>query len=183
MGWWRVGPAGATRDLWVLADGPGRPRYGPWITPAGHDVWSVLATVGPRGLDVGVSWVQQAGSRGTRPTPMLWQSDLSGFKLMTAGMVEFLNGHGAELLTFPDVEVRLRNGGEVPGYVGVLEPVGVPAVVHAEFSDRRTHRIIVDDDIARALKDSRLPGLRLEQMDHTFPGDAADDDNDYEDED
>ncbi|WP_121253106.1 hypothetical protein [Nocardioides ferulae] len=178
MTWWSVGPVGASRDLWVHVHGDGKPGRGRWVTPAGRDVLKVLRAEGPPGLDVAVHWVQQRDSRGKRPTAMLWQTDLSGFKLVSTDMVEVLRQHCPDLRTFPDLDIRLRNGERVSGYVGVLEPFAVDAPVHSYFSDRRAHRLVVDDDVSRALRSSDLAGLEITEAPGPFPGDLYVDEDD-----
>jgi hypothetical protein len=121
MNWFTVAAAGATRHLWVRVTGDGAPTYGPWISPAGHDVRKVLGQRGPGALDVPVRWVQEPEHHGKQRTDMLWETGLLGLKLLSDRMRRVLEDHGAKLEVFEDVEIRLRDGERLPGYVGVLE--------------------------------------------------------------
>lgn len=165
-----LGPTGATRDLWVHLDGPGRPRYGRWVTPAGHDVRREVARRGVSHLDVEVWWAQAHDSRGTRLRDMLWRTDGGGGSLMSDRMVALLRDHGAELTAWP-ADIRWRDGSPVTAYQLVLEPLGdADAAVHSLYPDRRVGRVVVTDEIAEALRAARFEGLEVESAVEAFPG-------------
>lgn len=170
MSWHTLASTGATRDLWVHPDGPGRPQYGRWVTPAGHDVKREVGRRGVAHLDVEVWWVQAHDSRGTRLRDMLWRTDGGGASLMSDRLVALLRDHGADLVTSP-ADVRLRDGSSVPGYQLVHEPVGdAEAPVHSHYPDRRVGGVVVSSEIATAIRAARLEGLELKPTDEAFPG-------------
>ena len=168
-----MGPRGSQRDLWVDPTGPGKPAYGRWKSPSGLDVMTVLRQVGPRGLDVDVHWEQVKGSRGTRPTDLLWQTGLSGLKVASHRLAAMLGEHCPEIETLP-VEVRLRGGATLDGYVGLLEPQDEPAPVHSLFRGRRGSRLVVTDEVAEALRGAGLTGLEVEPAPGPVPADRSD---------
>lgn len=170
MSWYTLGPTGATRDLWVHPEGPGRPQYGRWVTPAGYDVKREVGRRGVAHLDVEVWWVQAHDSRGTRLRDLLWRTDGGGGSLMSDRLVALLRDHGAELTT-STADVRLRDGSPVTGYQLVLEPVGdAEAPVHSHYPDRRVSGVVVSSEIAAAIRAVGLEGLELEPSDDAFPG-------------
>lgn len=165
-----VTAAGTGRDLWVELTGEGRPEYGRWATPSGLDVDSVLGRQGPTALDVTVRWVQARDHRGTRLTDMLWNTDMTGLKLISERMRDLLVQNGANLETFA-VDVRLRNGDPVEGYVGVLEEDQEPGPVHSLWRGKRSHDFVVSDRVLDAIKTAGLTGLAIEPVDGPFPAD------------
>ena len=57
------------------------------------------------------------------------------------------------------------------GYVGVLEDCLQPGPVHSLWRGRRSHRLVVSDEVRTALRKARLVGLELEEVDGPFPAD------------
>jgi len=135
VSWYLVGSIGARRDLWVHVTGPGKPEYGRWKSPAGHDVLKVLGESGPHALDVPVSWVQAADARGRTRTDLLWQTRRCGFKLASQRMADMRINHCPSMRVFDDVTVRLRDGESLEGYVGL-----VVAALRTADPDRHLHR-------------------------------------------
>ncbi len=174
MTWHTVAAAGADRHLWVRVTGEGAPPYGPWISPAGHDVRKVLGQRGPAVLDVPVWWAQEAEHRGDRRTDLLWETGMLGLKLMSERMCHLLHECGGTLEVFEGIEIRLRNGDRVSGYVAVLEDTEQPGPVHSLWRGRRSHRLVVSDEVRTALRKARLVGLELEEVDGPFPADRPD---------
>jgi hypothetical protein len=170
VSWHTVSPTGADRDLWVHVTGDGRPEYGRWLTPSGLDVARTLDRQGPPGVDVDVRWVQAPGHRGQRLTDFVWETGLSGLKLVSQRLVRTLTDAGATLEVF-DAEVRLRSGEPVEGYVAVLEPCLEPEPVHSLRRGRRDACLVVSGEVASAIEEAGLTGLDVEPVAGPFPGD------------
>ncbi len=170
MGWHLVSAAGASRGLWVHVTGHDAPEYGRWVTPSGMDVARVLGDRGPGALDVDVWWVQVPGHRGKRLRDFLWQTGPLGLKLVSQEMLEVLRRSGADLEVF-DVDIRLRGGESVAGYVGVLEETHSPGPVHSLWRGRRGHELVVADKVLAAMRDAGLSGIEVEPVAGPFPAD------------
>lgn len=170
MSWWTVTAEGSTRDLWVHVTGEGAPKYGRWTTPAGLDVDRVLGEHGPDALDVKVWWIQQSEAYGERLTDFIWQTGLLGLKLVSGRMLEVLQSLRAEVEVF-EVDIRLRNGTRVEGYVGMLEQCREPAPVHSLWRGRRSHGFVVSDEVRAGLQHANLTGLEIEPVEGPFPAD------------
>ncbi|NYJ03195.1 hypothetical protein HNR19_003893 [Nocardioides thalensis] len=170
MAWHTVTAAGAGRDLWLRVTGEDAPTYGRWRAPSGIDVEKALGEAGPGSVDVAVWWVQEPEHYGKRLNDFLWQTSMIGLKLLSERMVEVLRGCGAELDVF-DVEIRLRSGDRLGGYVGVLEECNDPGPVHSLWRGRRSHNLVVSDEVLAAIKEAGLTGLRIEAVNGAFPGD------------
>lgn len=171
MSWYTVAATGGRRHLWVRVTGDGAPVYGPWISPAGLDVRKVLGQQGPRGVDVPVWWEQEPEHPGDQHTDLLWETGLLGLKLMSDRMLTVLADAGADLEIFDDVEIRLRNGDRVAGYAGVLEGTENAGPVHSLWRGKRSHRLVVSEDVRAALKRARCIGLEFEAVPGPFPAD------------
>lgn len=172
MGWQMVSAAGSGRDLWVHVTGHDAPEYGRWVTPSGMDVAKVLDRRGPPALDVDVWWVQAPEHRGKRLRDFLWQTTPLGLKLISQQMLEVLRQCRANLEVF-DVDIRLRDGESVEGYVGVLEETHEPGPVHSLWKGRRSHEFVASDEVLTAMKDAGLTGLEVEPVDGAFPADQT----------
>ena len=169
MSWYTVAAAAArTRHLWVQVTGDGAPEYGRWITPAGHDVDIVLGKHGPRALDVPVWWVPFREHHGKQPTDLLWAGTLR-LKLMSVRMLQVLEGQGARLQVFEDVDIRLRDGSSLGGYVGVLEETRRPGPVHSYWNGRRSHRMVISEEVRAAIVAAGLKGLEIAPVEGPFP--------------
>jgi hypothetical protein len=165
-----VGGRGSSRDLWLEVTGDGCPEYGRWTTPAGLDVDHTLGAAGPPALDVSVWWVQASEHYGKRLTDLLWDTGLTPLKIVSERMAEVLREAGGEVATY-DVDIRLRRGGPLEGYVGMLEPVDVPGPVHSLRRRRRSHRFVVSGEVRQALLDADLVGLEVRAVPGPFPAD------------
>lgn len=170
MGWYEIAAAGAAKDLWVDYTGPGAPQYGRWVTPGGLDVDAVLCERGPDALDVDIWWEESRDHRGMRLTDFLWQTTMSGFKLVSRAMLEVLMCQGAHPMVF-DVDIRLRDGSPVEGYVGLLEETAEPAPVHSLWRGKRSHSLVVSDEVLAACRTAGLSGLSVEEVDGPYPAD------------
>jgi hypothetical protein len=158
--WYAMGPAAATRDLWVRLGGPTAPKYGVWTTPSGEAVHEVLATVGPPGvLDVEWYFVPFDEHYGKRLVDALWQGG-DGLKVYSERMCAVLESCGARLQTWP-ADIRLRNGSRVEGYLAVLEESDGPVPVHSLFRGLRGSRMIISAVVRRALLDAGMTGLDI----------------------
>lgn len=180
MSWHQVTASGASGDLWVDYTGHAAPTYGRWISPGGLDVANVLGQAGPTALDVDVWWEQRPGHKGTRLTDFLWQTSIIGLKLVSRSMLAVLETSGANLEVF-DVDIRLRDGSGLEGYVGILEETQEPGPVHSLWRGRRSHDLVVSDEVLAALKAAGISGLTVEPVDGPFPADRPgffDDDDD-----
>ena len=171
MSWYTVAATGASRHLWFHVTGDGAPTYGRWISPSGHDVRKVLGERGPVGLDVSVHWIQAPEHYGKQRTDILWQTGPLGLKLVSDRMRRILEDHGARLETFEDVEIRLRDGDLLTGYAGVLEETQAAGPVHSLWRGRRSHRLVVSEEVRDAIKHARLTGIEIEPVDGPFPAD------------
>ena len=167
--WYTVTARAGSRDLWVEATGTGKPTYGEWLTPKGRDVEQILARKGPSALDVPVNWVPHREHYGTRLTDMLWQTNMSGFKLASRRLVELFLDRGAVLELF-DIDIRWRSGEPIDGYVGVLEETGNAGPVHSCWRRRRSHEFVISPDVYEAIRLAGLVGLEIESADRPFPG-------------
>jgi hypothetical protein len=168
--WFLAGGRGSSRDLWVEITGEGRPDRGRWTTPSGLDVRRALGDGGPPAVDVPVWWTQASEHYGKRLTDLLWDTGSTGLKLVSHRLVEVLRGAGGEVTTY-DVDVRWRRGGQVEGYVGMLEQVDEAGPVHSLWRGRRSRRFVVSDDVRRALLAAELVGLEVAPLPGSFPGD------------
>ncbi len=168
MSWHTVTATGASRDLWLRVTGEGAPTYDRWTTPSGIDVENALGASGPPSVDVAVWWIQEPEHYGKRLTDFLWQTSMIGLKLVSERMQEVLSRSGAELEVF-DVDIRLRDGERLEGYVGVLEECQHPAPVHSLWKGRRSHHFVVSGDVLTAIKDAELTGLTVKAVDSAFP--------------
>ncbi len=171
--WYILGANGATRDLWLHPTGDGMPEYGRWILPDGRDVHEVLRANGPDSLGIPVWWTQDDESSGRRLHDMLWDTSMSGLKLVSRRMHEVLVGCGASLRTF-EVDIRLRRHREpVHGYVGVLEESHEPGPVHSYRRGGRVSSFVVSAHVRDAVTRAGLTGLqfRAADPDVAFPGD------------
>ena len=168
--WFEMGPAGATRDLWVSLAGPTAPEHGVWTTPGGEPVHEVLATEGPPGVqDVEWFFMPLPGHYGKRLVDAVWQYG-DGLKVYSERMCAVLESCGARLQTWP-ADVRLRDGSPVGGYLSVLEEVGAPGPVHSVFRGRRTGRVVISGEVREALRDAGMTGLEILEATSAFPGD------------
>lgn len=170
MGWHMVSAAGSARDLWVRVRGQDAPEYGRWVTPAGHDVAKVLGTSGPTSLEVDVWWEPTPGHRGDRLRDVLWQTAPLGLKLVSASTLDVLLRHGARLEVF-EVDIRAGDSGSLDGYVGVLEETLEPGPVHSLWRGRRSHELVVSDEVLAAIRQAGLTGLVIEPVQGPFPAD------------
>jgi hypothetical protein len=70
-----------------------------------------------------------------------------------------------------DVDIRLRKGTQVDGYVGMLEQCREPGPVHSLWRGRRSHSFVVSDEVRAALLQASLTGLEIEPVEGPFPAD------------
>lgn len=171
MSWYSVAAAGGRRHLWVRVTGEGAPVHGPWTSADGRDVRQVLGQHGPRVLDVPVWWEQVPDHPGDQRTDLLWETGMLGLKLVSERMLAVLEDTGARLEMFDDIEVRLRDGARLEGYVGVLEDTDRATPVHSLWRGRRSHRLVVSEEVRTALQRARCAGLELEPVPGPFPAD------------
>ena len=170
MTWHTVTATGASRDLWVRVTGDDSPAFGRWVSPSGLDVAETLDRHGPTGVDVTVRWVQSPEHRGQRLTDFLWETGLSGLKLVSRRMLQVLTDADARLEVF-DADVRMRNGDPVEGYVAVLEQCDEPGPVHSLWRGKRAECFVVSDQVLAAIEHAGLTGLDIEPVAGPFPGD------------
>lgn len=172
MTWHLLRPAGATRHLWVYADGEsGAVAPGSQLAD-GRDFYHALGEDGPVKLGFRVWWSQDPESRGTVLTDMLWEGGASGIKLVSARLTGLL----VELdptLEVTEAEIRLRSGDTVPGYFAVLETVGTLSPVHSYKLGGRASPFVVSDEVRERVRAGKFQGLDWDPVknDVPFPGD------------
>lgn len=180
MSWYVVTARGARADLWLEVTGEGKPEYGVWETSTGLRVRKTLGEQGPGALDIKVRWQQDPDHSGAKPTDMLWEVGGLALKVVSTRMCALLQKAGANLDVF-DVEVRLKNGEMLDGFVGVLERTEHPGVVHSLWRSKRSNCFVVSDAVMSKIKAARLTGLDVQPTQGPFPGDQPgffDDDDD-----
>lgn len=170
MGWYLMGPVGATRDLWVAITGPTRPTLGAWRTPLGQVVHHALGIEGPPAVrDVEWYFMPVQGHRGRRLGDALWQYG-EALNVYSERMCAVLESCGARLQTWP-ADVRLRDGSPIEGYLSVLEETNAAGPVHSMFRGRRAGRVVINEQVRDSLNDAGMTGLEFTAIDHAFPGD------------
>ena len=163
-----MGPAAATRDLWVAPTGPTRPEYGIWYAPSGKRVDLTLDLEGPPGIsDLEWWYMPLKGHRGKRPVDAPWVY-MAGLKVYSERMCAVMESCGARLQTWP-ADVRYRDGSAVDGYLSVLEEVDAAGPVHSGRRGRRLDRVVISEDVRTALVDAGMTGLEIEKADSAFP--------------
>lgn len=168
MGWHSIAGSGSTTQMWVRLCGDGKPEFGRWKAPGGLDVADVLATVGPDGVDVDFWFERNRENRGRKLVDFLWPTSIYGFKILSQRFADLLTEFEPGVQTWP---VDVRDPAQVPGYVLVLEPIGVASPVHSYFSDRRVNDIVVSSEVLEAVTRADISGLRVTEERQPFPGD------------
>lgn len=167
--WYSLGPQAATRDLWVVPNGPSKPELGGWHDASGREVREALGQVGPPGVS-GVQWwfAPPRGHYGKRLVDALWQGGF-GLKVYSERLCAVMEASGARLQTW-QADVRLLDGSPVPGYRAVHEELHRPGPVHSFLMNRRTGRVTIDEDVRNAIVEAGLAGLEIDEVAGPFPG-------------
>lgn len=139
------------------------------------DVARTLGNVGPSGVDVEWWFEVPREHRGRQPVDLPWNGG-KGLKVWSVGLCDLVTSLGAPIETF-EIDVRLRSGDPVEGYLGVLEPTGRPGgvvpEVHSLWEGRRSSCVVVSDRVREAVVGARLTGIEWEEWPDPFPGDSG----------